>query len=99
MQGLSFQDDEADEQLNKEYTEQFNFGGGLFERKADSTGPDADPDMRRSKKEVYHQILVTFLRQGPVMCCNTQLLLQHIEQCSGIMPRSSPSTHKPSNRL
>ena len=52
VQGLSFQDDEADEQLNKEYTEQFNFGGGLFERKADSTSPDADPDMRRSKKEV-----------------------------------------------
>ena len=59
MQGLSFQDEEADDHLNKEYTEQFNFGGGLFERKADSTGPNADPDTHRSKKEVHRLFHLT----------------------------------------
>ena len=54
MQGFSFQDDDVDEQLDKQYTEQFNFGGGLFEKKADASdaGEAADPDRHRSKKEV-----------------------------------------------
>ena len=52
MQGLSFQDDDADDHLNQQFTEQFNFGGGLLEKKSSSAGADADPDRHRSKKEV-----------------------------------------------
>lgn len=56
LQGFSFQDDDADDHLNQQMTEQFNFGGGLFEKKIDSADPDADPDRHRSKKEVWHQL-------------------------------------------
>ena len=54
LQGFSFQDDDVDDHLNKQYTEQFNFGGGLLEKKVGSSDPDADPDKYRSKKEVHH---------------------------------------------
>lgn len=73
LQGLSFQDDEADEHLNKEYTEQFNFGGGLFERKANSADPDADQDTRRSKKEVQRLLLLTTLWQGRRLVCGCMI--------------------------
>lgn len=52
MQGLSFQDDDIDDHLDRQLTEQFNFGGGLLEKKSDGTDLDADPDRRRSEKEV-----------------------------------------------
>jgi len=56
LQGFSFQDDDVDDHLNRQMTEQFNFGGGLLEKKNDSADPDADPDRHRSKKEVGHQL-------------------------------------------
>ncbi|DBA90017.1 TPA: hypothetical protein ACH3X2_004286 [Trebouxia sp. C0005] len=56
-EGFSFQDDDADDHLNQQMTEQFNFGGGLFEKKIDSADPDADPDRHRSKKEVMEEVM------------------------------------------
>ena len=47
-----------DDHLNRQMTEQFNFGGGLLEKKTDSADPDADPDRHRSRKEVGHQLHV-----------------------------------------
>ena len=41
MQGLSFQDDDIDDQLDRQLTEQFNFGGGLLEKKSDGAGPES----------------------------------------------------------
>ncbi|DBA84060.1 TPA: hypothetical protein ACH3X1_006541 [Trebouxia sp. C0004] len=56
-EAFSFQDDDADDQLNRQMTEQFNFGGGLFEKKTDSADPVADPDRHRSKKEVMEEVM------------------------------------------
>ena len=87
MQGFSFQDDDVDDHLNRQMTEQFNFGGGLFEKKTDSADPDADPDRHRSKKEVWHQLHVINLPQpckaamscpwNPILACVVCLSLQN----------------------
>ena len=66
-------------------TEQFNFGGGLFEKKTDSADPNADPDRHRSKKEVWHQLHAIKLLQchvhgtqcWPVMCALSFLSFQN----------------------
>lgn len=51
MQSRFGHDDQEDGRLDREATEQLNFGGGLLTKKAGTAETDEDPERRRTEKE------------------------------------------------